>query len=106
TRDAVLDDLLAASAGYATLLITHGLARLEEMGEIYVIVDGRVVQRGSHDEPLAEKGWYRNAHGLGDPPRGGLRAVRCPGAAAVGCPVRPGGSAGTGFAPQGRSRYG
>ncbi|QOS60201.1 thiol reductant ABC exporter subunit CydC [Thermobifida fusca] len=76
TRDAVLDDLLAASAGYATLLITHDLARLEEMDEIYVIVDGRVVQRGSHDELLAEKGWYRNAHGLGDPPRGGLRAVR------------------------------
>ncbi|KUP97180.1 thiol reductant ABC exporter subunit CydC [Thermobifida cellulosilytica] len=76
TRDAVLDDLLAASEGYSTLLITHDLARLEHMDEIYVIVDGRVVQRGSHADLLAEKGWYRRAHGLGDPPRGGLRVVR------------------------------
>ncbi|MEY9213574.1 ATP-binding cassette subfamily C protein CydC [Thermobifida halotolerans] len=76
TRDAVLDDLLAASEGYSTLLITHDLARLEQMDEIYVIVDGRVVQHGSHADLLAEKGWYRGAHGLPDPPRGGLRAVR------------------------------
>src|SRR5690606_39492874 len=46
TRDAVLDDLLAASEGCSTVLITHDLARLERMDEIYVIVDGRVVQRG------------------------------------------------------------
>ena len=76
TRDAVLDDLLAASEGCSTVLITHDLARLERMDEIYVIVDGRVVQRGSHTELLAERGWYRSAHGLGEPPRGGLRAVR------------------------------
>ncbi|TDQ53658.1 thiol reductant ABC exporter subunit CydC [Actinorugispora endophytica] len=75
-RDAVLADLLAASEGCATLLITHDLAGLERMDEIYVIVDGRVLQHGPHTDLLSRDGWYRRAHGLPDLPGQGLRAVR------------------------------
>ncbi|NMH97681.1 thiol reductant ABC exporter subunit CydC [Pseudonocardia sp. K10HN5] len=64
TRDAVLDDLLAAAGDRALLLITHDLARLDRMDTIYVVVGGRVVQRGSHADLLARDGWYRNAHRL------------------------------------------
>jgi ATP-binding cassette subfamily C protein CydC len=68
TRDAVLDDILAATAGRAVLLITHDLARLDRWDEVAVVVGGRVVQRGPHAALLAEDGWYRRAHrGAGVP---------------------------------------
>ena len=63
TRDAVLDDILAATAGRTVLLVTHDLSRLDRFDEVAVVVGGRVVQRGPHAELLAVDGWYRNAHG-------------------------------------------
>jgi ATP-binding cassette, subfamily C, bacterial CydC len=68
TRDAVLDDVLAATAGRTVLLVTHDLARLDEFDEIAVVVRGRVVQRGTHAELLAADGWYRRAHGRAGAP--------------------------------------
>jgi ATP-binding cassette subfamily C protein CydC len=68
TRDAVLDDVLAATAGRTVLLVTHDLARLDEWDEIAVVVRGRVVQRGTHAELLAADGWYRRAHGQAGAP--------------------------------------
>jgi ATP-binding cassette subfamily C protein CydC len=62
TRDAVLDDVLAATAGRTVLLITHDLARLDEWDEVAVVVSGRVVQRGPHAALLGAGGWYRDVH--------------------------------------------
>ncbi|MDS1270669.1 thiol reductant ABC exporter subunit CydC [Lipingzhangella sp. LS1_29] len=64
TRDTVLADLLAAAEGHSTLLITHDLAGLEGMDEIYVLDAGRIVQRGTHAELVKRTGWYRAAHHL------------------------------------------
>ena len=63
TRDAVLDDILAATAGRTVLLVTHDLSRLDRFDEVAVVVGGRVVQRGPHAELLGVDGWYRAAHG-------------------------------------------
>jgi ATP-binding cassette subfamily C protein CydC len=62
TRDSVLDDILAATAGRTVLLITHDLSRLDRFDEVAVILDGRVAQRGTHAELLDVEGWYRTAH--------------------------------------------
>ncbi|MFL1376170.1 thiol reductant ABC exporter subunit CydC [Nocardiopsis protaetiae] len=62
TRDAVVDDLLAAAEGYSTLLITHDLTGLDRVDRIVVVRDGRVVQSGTHTELLARPGWYRDVH--------------------------------------------
>ncbi|CAL9439389.1 Putative multidrug export ATP-binding_permease protein [Nocardiopsis dassonvillei] len=62
TRDAVVDDLLAAAEGYSTLLITHDLTGLDRVDRIVVVRDGRVVQSGTHTELLAREGWYRDVH--------------------------------------------
>ncbi|GAA1203646.1 thiol reductant ABC exporter subunit CydC [Pseudonocardia alaniniphila] len=59
TRDAVLDDLLAATEGRSMILITHDTARLERLDEIIVVVGGRVAQRGTHDQLINAHGWYR-----------------------------------------------
>jgi ATP-binding cassette subfamily C protein CydC len=62
TRDAVLDDVLAATAGRTVLLITHDLARLDRWDEVVVVLGGRVVQRGPHAALRAADGWYRDVH--------------------------------------------
>jgi ATP-binding cassette subfamily C protein CydC len=61
TRDAVLDDLLAAARGRSTLLITHDLAGTARCDAVYVVVDGRVVEHGTPDELAGRDGWYRRA---------------------------------------------
>jgi ATP-binding cassette subfamily C protein CydC len=67
TRDAVLDDILAATTGRTVLLITHDLSQLDRFDEVAVVVGGRVVQRGAHADLIATEGWYRAAHDHGLP---------------------------------------
>ena len=50
--------MVAATAGRATLLITHRLAGLEAMDEVLVLDAGRVVERGTHDDLVAAGGRY------------------------------------------------
>ncbi|WP_433546719.1 thiol reductant ABC exporter subunit CydD [Streptomyces sp. CA-294286] len=46
TADALTTDLLAATEGRTTVLITHRLQGLEAVDEVLVLDEGRVVQRG------------------------------------------------------------
>ncbi|MFJ2565926.1 thiol reductant ABC exporter subunit CydD [Streptomyces sp. NPDC087568] len=50
TADALTGDLLAATEGRTTLLITHRLAGLAAVDEVIVLDEGRVVQRGPYAE--------------------------------------------------------
>ncbi|HET7720594.1 MAG TPA: ABC transporter ATP-binding protein, partial [Acidimicrobiales bacterium] len=59
TADVLLEDVLAATAGRALLVITHRLAGLEQFDEIVVLDRGRAVERGTHQDLLASGGLYR-----------------------------------------------
>ncbi|MGW1779653.1 thiol reductant ABC exporter subunit CydD [Streptomyces sp. NPDC002143] len=59
TADALTRDLLAATEGRTTLLITHRLAGLEAVDEVVVLDEGRVVQRGPYLVLAAEEGPLR-----------------------------------------------
>ncbi|MEU0122819.1 thiol reductant ABC exporter subunit CydD [Streptomyces albidoflavus] len=59
TADRLTADLLAATRGRTTLLITHRLAGLEAVDEILVLDEGRVVQRGTYEELSVEDGPFR-----------------------------------------------
>jgi ATP-binding cassette subfamily C protein CydC len=61
TRDAVLDDLLAATAGRSLILVTHDTAALDRLDEVVVLQQGRVVQRGPATELRRRPGWYQRA---------------------------------------------
>ena len=58
TADAIVRDLLANGGARATLLITHRVAGLEELDEVLVLEQGRVVEAGTHAQLLALGGRY------------------------------------------------
>jgi ATP-binding cassette subfamily C protein CydC len=57
-RRALTADLLAATEGHATLLITHDLDGLDAVDEIIVLAAGHVVDRGTHADLIAHPGPY------------------------------------------------
>ncbi|MGW5253700.1 thiol reductant ABC exporter subunit CydD [Streptomyces sp. NPDC004012] len=59
TADALTRDLLAATEGRTTVLITHRLAGLDTVDEVLVLMEGRVVQRGPYAELAAVEGPLR-----------------------------------------------
>ncbi|SFD20944.1 thiol reductant ABC exporter subunit CydD [Streptomyces aidingensis] len=59
TAHALTADLLAATEGRTTVLITHRLAGLEAVDEVLVLQEGRVVQRGGYPELAAAEGPFR-----------------------------------------------
>ncbi|MEV4071697.1 ATP-binding cassette domain-containing protein [Nonomuraea fuscirosea] len=58
--DRLMSDLLDVTRERTTLLVTHRLKGLELVDEIVVLEEGRVVQRGRHDELVAVPGYYRD----------------------------------------------
>ncbi|WP_208033156.1 thiol reductant ABC exporter subunit CydD [Streptomyces cyanogenus] len=59
TADALTADLLAATEGRTTVLITHRMAGLDAVDEVIVLDAGRVVQRGPYAALIAEDGPLR-----------------------------------------------
>ena len=68
TADAIVGRPARRDARRTTLLITHRLAGLEQVDEMLVLEQGRMVERGTHAQ-LAARGhsaWFRRAMGNGD----------------------------------------
>ncbi|GAA3206235.1 thiol reductant ABC exporter subunit CydC [Nonomuraea helvata] len=60
TADRLMGDLLDVTRDRTTLLVTHRLRGLESVDEVVVLEEGRVIQRGRHDELVAVPGYYRD----------------------------------------------
>ncbi|WP_433243079.1 thiol reductant ABC exporter subunit CydC [Actinomadura nitritigenes] len=59
TADELTADLLTATEGRTTLLVTHRLTGLDAVDEIIVLDEGRVADRGTHAELISRPGLYR-----------------------------------------------
>ncbi|MEO3822886.1 thiol reductant ABC exporter subunit CydC [Actinomadura sp. B10D3] len=59
TADALTADLLTATEGRTTLLVTHRLAGLDAVDEVIVLDGGRAADRGTHAALLSRPGPYR-----------------------------------------------
>ena len=61
TADALVRDILTATADRATVLITHRLSSLELVDEIIVLKNGGVAERGRHAQLVLAGGLYTHA---------------------------------------------
>ncbi|MGI5324646.1 thiol reductant ABC exporter subunit CydC [Actinomadura nitritigenes] len=59
TADELTADLLTATEGRTTLLVTHRLTGLDAVDEIIVLDEGRVADRGTHADLVSRPGLYR-----------------------------------------------
>jgi ATP-binding cassette subfamily C protein CydC len=58
-RSGLVADILAVTSGRSVLLITHDLLWLDQVDEIVVLDQGRVIERGTHDQLVTLGGLYR-----------------------------------------------
>jgi ATP-binding cassette subfamily C protein CydC len=65
TERRVMDAVFELFEGRTTVVITHRLVAMDRFDEIVVLDDGRIVERGSHDELLVCGGLYQTLHAPG-----------------------------------------
>ncbi|UCF61127.1 MAG: thiol reductant ABC exporter subunit CydC [Anaerolineaceae bacterium] len=58
TEREVIKTLYGLMEGRTTLIITHRLVGLENVGQILVMREGRIIERGRHDELIQAEGFY------------------------------------------------
>ena len=68
--------LSALTKGKTILTIAHRLATIQSADQILVVEDGRIVQRGTHDELMAQGGLYRRFIEIREQAEGWRLAVR------------------------------
>jgi ABC-type bacteriocin/lantibiotic exporter with double-glycine peptidase domain len=61
TEEAVVEALRTLSGKKTILMIAHRLTTVRECDVIYLVADGRIISRGTHDELMKTSAWYKAA---------------------------------------------
>ncbi|MBO0962908.1 ATP-binding cassette domain-containing protein [Neobacillus sp. MM2021_6] len=62
TEEAILSSLMANRAGKTTIITSHRLSAVQHANLIIVLEDGKVVERGTHQELMNLDGWYKEMY--------------------------------------------
>jgi len=62
TEEEILKGLKGVRAGRTTFLVSHRISTVKDADLIVVLRDGAIVERGTHDELVARRGFYADLH--------------------------------------------
>ncbi|CAM4107463.1 ABC transporter ATP-binding protein [Bacillus albus] len=62
TEETILSALKRERAGKTTIITAHRLSAIQHANLILVVDDGRIVQRGTHEQLMEKNGWYKEMY--------------------------------------------